>query len=529
MRLGPPLAVLVLAAPAAAQEAPDLVFDAAVPADGEFFELPFEVPAGTAELVIRHAPTDPDDILDFGLLAPEGFRGYGGGNLEDAVIGVAASSRSYLPGPITPGTWTLYVGKAKIVSSAPGYHVDVTFRSTPTLPPAADRAPYLEAAPLAGEARFYAGDFHVHSEDSGDARPPLDEIAAFARGRGLDFVVVTDHNTASHVDRLGAAQDAHPDLLLVPGVEFTTYAGHATGFGATAWVDHRIGWQGRTIEAALDDFAAQGALFSINHPALELGDACIGCAWRHGHPTVGSVHAVEIETGGWRQAGRLFTWDAIALWEQLLDEGHHLAAIGGSDDHQAGQGNGSPIGDPTTLVFADGLSVAALRQGILGSRTVVKLQGPDDPMIELDTNPARDGDTVAAAEVMLTATVTGGVGAFFRFVRGGLGLDLPVEVTEDPQVFTLVLTPAEGGADRVRAEVQVDDGGELVPRTITSYLWLAPAAPDGCSCEASGRSQPAAAWLALLLAGSAAAARPCAGTRRRSRRDSARPPRSRPL
>ncbi|MBI1948861.1 MAG: PHP domain-containing protein [Deltaproteobacteria bacterium] len=529
MRFALPLLVVLAARGALAQGAADLVVEDAVPADGEFFEVPFEVPAGTVEIQIAHRPLDDGDILDFGVQAPEGFRGYGGGNLEDAIVGVAASSRSYLPGPITPGAWSLYVGKAKVNSSAPGYHVEVTFRTEATLPPATDRAPYLEAAPLASEARFYAGDFHVHSEDSGDARPPLAEIADFARGRGLDFVVVTDHNTVSQIDRLGAAQGAHPELLFVPGVEFTTYQGHATGFGATGWVDHRIGWQGRTIEGALDDLAAQGALVSINHPALELGDACIGCAWRHPHPAVGAIHGVEIETGGWRQAGRLFAWDAIALWEQLLDEGHHLAAIGGSDDHQAGQGNGSPIGDPTTLVFADGLSVTALRQGILDSRTVVKMQGPSDPMVVLDTTPPRVGDTVTAAEVTLTATVSGGVGSWFRFVRGGLGLDLPVEVTEDPHVFELTLTPVDGGADRVRAEVQVDDGGELVPRTITSYLWLAPAPPDGCSCSVSGRvpvGQGLVFALAWLLA-RAAPARPGARERRRWRRGSAPPPRSR--
>lgn len=520
------LACLLPASAAWAQGAPDVVVEDAVPPDGEFFEVPFEVPTGTAEIQIAHHALDADDILDFGVLAPEGFRGYGGGNVEDAVIGVEASSRSYLPGPIRPGAWTLYVGKAKVNSAAPRYRVEITFRTAATLPPADDRAPYAEAAPLSPEARFYAGDFHVHSEDSGDARPPLAEIAAYARGRGLDFVVISDHNTVAQIDRIGAAQPDHADLLFVPGVEFTTYAGHATGFGATAFVDHRIGYQGRTLQAALDEFAAQGALFSINHPALNLGDACIGCAWEHGHPPVGTIHGVEIETGGWRQAGRLFAFDAIALWEQLLDEGHHLAALGGSDDHQAGQGNSSPIGDPTTMVFAEGLSVSALKQGILDSRTVVKLQGPDDPMIALDTAPTRSGDTVLAAEVTLTATVTGGVGSWFRFVKGGLGVDLPAEVTTDPQVFTLVLTPTESGTDRVRAEVQVDDGGELVPRTITSYVWLAPAPAAGCSCRATALSlSPLLGLSALALVGSAVAARRGSRAGRRSDRGTARPPR----
>ncbi|MCC7070121.1 MAG: PHP domain-containing protein [Deltaproteobacteria bacterium] len=524
------LLVLALAARTSwAQPAPDLVLEGAVPASGEFFELPFEVPAGTVEIQIAHAATDADDILDFGVLSPEGFRGYGGGNTEDAVIGVEASSRSYLPGPIAPGTWTLYVGKAKVRSAAPGYAAAITFRTTATLPPATDRAPYAEAAPLSSEARFYAGDFHVHSEDSGDARPPLAEIAAFARGRGLDFVVITDHNTVAQDERIAAAQPAHPELLFVPGIELTTYAGHATAFGATAWVDHRVGFGGQTLQAAVDDIVAQGGLLSINHPALDLGDACIGCAWAHEAPALGTLHGVEIETGGWRQAGRLFAWDAIALWEQLLDQGHHLAALGGSDDHQAGQGNSSPIADPTTLVFASGLSVSALRQGILDSRTVVKMQGPDDPMIALDTTPARVGDTVAAAEVTLTATVSGGVGSQFRFVQSGLGVAPPVEVTDDPQTFTLLVTPSEGGAERVRAEVQVDDAGELVPRTITSYVWLLPAPPAACACAVSGRSALPLASAALLLWLALAAARARCGARaaHQWRRGTAPAPRSR--
>ena len=495
-----PLCSLLFALGVRTQEAPDLVVEGDVPAEGEFFEVPFEVPAGTVELQIAHRALDDGDILDFGVMSPEGFRGYGGGNTEDAILGVEASSRSYLPGPLSAGPWSLYVGKAKVNSAAPRYRVEIHFRTAATIPPATDRAPWSDT-PLSTEARFYAGDLHVHSADSGDARPSLAEIADYARGRGLDFVVVSDHNTHAQVERIGAAQPDHPELLFVPGVEFTTYAGHGLGFGATQFVDHRIGWQGRTLQQALDELSAQGALFSINHPALSLGDACIGCAWEHETPPVGSLHGVEIETGGWRQAGRLFAYDAIALWEQLLDEGHHLAPLGGSDDHQAGQGNSSPIGDPTTLVFAEGLSVAALRQGILDSRTVVKLQGPDDPMIVLDTDVARGGDTVAAAELTLTATVTGGVGAWFRFVKGGLGVELPVEITEDPQVFTLAVTPVGGPGDRVRAEVQVDDGGELAPRTLTGYVWLTPAAPGPCACTSAGTAAGVGSSTARAAAG----------------------------
>ena len=494
---------------AAQTPAPDVTLTGPVP-DGadDFFDLTFEVPAGVAELEIHQRALDDADILDFSLEDPAGFRGEGGGRLSTVVLNAQAATRSYLPGPITPGTWVVSVGKAKLVSDAPAYEVLVFFRDTPTLAPATDRGPYAPSAALDGDTRFYAGDFHVHSEDSNDAEPALDAIASFARGRGLDFVVITDHNTTAHIDRLTAAQQRATDaddapFLFVPGVEYTTYSGHATGFGATSLVDWRVGHEDISLEEALEDFAAQGALFSINHPVLDLGDLCIGCAWEHGPPTKGLVHGVEIETGGYRQAGFLFLDDALLFWEALLDDGHHLAAIGGSDDHEGGQGDASPIGDPTTLVYADELSVAALRQGILDSRTVVKLQGPDDPMIELDTSPARTGDTVAHHEVVtVSATVRDAVGLELWFVQDGL-YTTSFDVTEDPQTFTFEVTPPSDGEVRVRAQLDEASDLSITPRTITSYVWIKSARappPAGCGCATQARGSPAAALALLVLA-----------------------------
>ena len=74
--------------------------------------------------------------------------------------------------------------------------------------------PYL--APISDEARWYAGDFHVHSSESGDARASMDEAAALATSRGLDFIHLAEHNTTSQLQFYGAVQARHPDLLLVP-------------------------------------------------------------------------------------------------------------------------------------------------------------------------------------------------------------------------------------------------------------------------------------------------------------------------
>ncbi len=492
------LAAFVFAAASGVTAQAPIVMDGPCPdtGDDDYFDLPFEVPDGTQEIEVAHAPRHDNDVLDWGVYGPSGeYRGWGGGKLGDAIIGVEASSTSYLPGPIPPGTWTVNVGKARIHSGDCGYHVEITLRTTPTLTPLGDRSPYVEAPAFVDKPGFYAGDFHVHSEDSGDARPPLDEIAQLAISKGLDFVVITDHNTTAQVDRLVAAQVRNPELLMLPGVEFTTYGGHATGFGATRYVDHRIGHNGRTVQQAIDEFAAQGALFSINHPALDLGDVCIGCAWTHGDPDVGTFQGVEIETQGYDEAGGLFTDKALLFWEDLLDKGNHLAALGGSDDHQAGQGNTRGVGTPCTLVFAQSLSQEGIKQAILDSRTVVKLQDCDAPMIALDTDPPRTGDTAIGESVTVTATVTGGVGDKFHFIENGLGTEQPVTIDKDPQVFTLTRAPDDSGTDRVRGEVVAADDH---PLTETSYVWLKAGPPAGCGCR-EGSTLPA--WFALFFLG----------------------------
>ncbi len=448
------------------------------PADADFITIPFEVPAGTAELRIEHETLEAGAVIDWGLEGPDGFRGYGGGNTEPITTGVKASSRSYLTGPITPGTWKVYAGKAKSPSGTPGYRVTVALRDVATLADEPQRRAWAAPAPLKSAARWYAGDFHTHSRESGDAKPTFDAMVALAKSRGLDFIELSDHNTSSQLELMGDAQGRSPDVLLVPGVELTTYGGHANGIGATRWVDHRVGFNGVTMNGIAAALVQQGAVFSINHPVLDLGDACIGCKWSHALPR-DSIGAIEIGTGGWDATGLLFTREAIRFWDRVLDLGLHVAAVGGSDDHTAGVGSMSPIGNPTTMVFARELSVDAVVEAVRKGRTVVKLQGPDDPMVELTAGDATVGDTVAAAEPTLKARVTGGSGAKLVWVVNGKA-EPAVDVTADAFDAERTFTAPAQGETRVRAEVWV--GG--YPRTVTSHVWLTPAPPKGCSAAA---------------------------------------------
>src|SRR3954469_10171112 len=217
---------------------------------GDYADVAFVVPAGTVEIQVSHTDGSDFVILDWGVWSPEGFRGWGGGNTEDAIIGVAQSSRSYLPGPITPGTWVVSVGKAKLDPTTGGhYSIDVTCRDNATLP-VLPKAPFAPVV-LSAERRWYKGDFHVHSEQSGDATATFAQITTLAKSRGLDFANLSDHNTNSQHALIAALQPMLPDFLLLRGSEMTTYAGHGNTVGTNAYIDHRIGHAGRTIGAVL--------------------------------------------------------------------------------------------------------------------------------------------------------------------------------------------------------------------------------------------------------------------------------------
>lgn len=100
-------------------------------------------------------------------------------------------------------------------------------------------------------------DFHTHTYRSKDSITTINELIKAARSRGLDRVVVTDHNTLK-----GAleAYQAAPDLI-IPGEEVQTTQGEFLA----AFVSEEV-------PAGLEPFEAlkrlqdQGAFISISHP-----------------------------------------------------------------------------------------------------------------------------------------------------------------------------------------------------------------------------------------------------------------------
>ncbi len=100
-------------------------------------------------------------------------------------------------------------------------------------------------------------DFHTHTRYSEDSLTPIHELISAARKRGLDRVVVTDHNVLT-----GAleAWRAAPDLV-IPGEEVQTSEGELLAAFVTVVVPRGL----EPLEA-LRRLRKQGAFISISHP-----------------------------------------------------------------------------------------------------------------------------------------------------------------------------------------------------------------------------------------------------------------------
>ena len=384
-------------------------------------EREFEVPAGTTRIDVELTYDDRErTVIDLGLRAPDGFRGWSGGGPQQILVAGHSASFGYTPGAIDPGVWAVILGVPNIRDGVTStYEIKIVFSSR------GDRWPALMRG-----ARWYAGDLHAHSghSDGRTASPdgarlkvPAHRVFDAARREGLEFVALTDHNTASHwadVDRL---QPLYPGLLLLHAREVTTYRGHMNAFGEHTFVDFRLG-PSRSLRDVASDIRAAGAFVSINHPAAPDDERCMGCGWNdHDATTIGAINAVEIVNSDMAD-GPLSGWH---VWADLLNQGHRLVAIGGSDEHTPDETADRRLGRPTTMIYAEGLSEASLLAGLRRGRVYVRTRGANGPALELTASSgpttAEIGDAVAPTPALtLYARTERAVGQQLSWVRRGL-------------------------------------------------------------------------------------------------------------
>jgi len=485
--LGLILAVITVAVPAIAAQ-PDFVFEGDFDfADtGGYFLLPFDVPAGTTSIHVSYdyewcshgveGKGLGDPVVDIGLYDPEKFRGWTGSAKDAFTLSEARdlTTDGYAPGEILAGEWAIELGVTLINPDAViHYTVDVELDDAPVGEPFV--WPAREDIVLSDETRWYRGDLHCHSTHS-DGRYPMEDVFDYAAGRGLDFLALTDHNGFSHMLYLAEMQAAYPDLLLLYGEEMTSYRGHANVFDLYRPVDYHGTLPTYDVNAVIDRVHADGGLFSPNHPAMPffpVGESYLGLGWAYPETDWARVDFFEVVNGPSVVFGNIpnvLNSLAILWWEHLLDQGHRITAIGGSDDHAAGQGGGdtyAPIGMPTTMVYAEALSAQAIFEAIEAGHVTILCNGPDGPFPDFTATTgderAMPGDTISGPEIAFRIEIEGAQGMAIHIWKDGLPWlgQSPVEIDADAFTHTFSLRPIKEG----RIRVEVKDGPYLAALT----------------------------------------------------------------
>ena len=354
---------------------------------------------------------------------------------------------------------------------------------------AAIAAPLLARAD--GTPGWYAGDLHVHTTYSHDSWDPIaddedsepytlghsvDNQFRVASARGLDFLLISDHNDIrAHTD---PGFGAH-GVLGLRGYE-NSLSGHAQMIGATSCyspdgpfapedglggVTGCNGWPDKTaarVRAMADHLRADGGAFQINHPSSDLDDPIHYRDWGMGHDVVpDSVEVWNIQSF-WQPP--LFSSnsldDAIEFWEGFLNEGERVAATGGSDNHWVSTTAVQGVGQPTTWVYADDRSEGAIVDAIRAGRTTISWQPPalGGPRLELVADGDGDGtfesmigDEVPAGSRVRLGVVGAAPGALLEIITnlGRVVVSDPVEVGPE-----MTLAP---GTTWVRAELFLPD------------------------------------------------------------------------
>ncbi len=376
-----------------------------------YVHLPFDVPGDATRIQVEYTYSDKigsspllagGNTIDLGVFdaggidfLTAGFRGWSGSERSSFFITETDATPGYLAGSLTPGRWHVLLGLYKIFSKGCSYRVTITITIEPghhfvgevgnpsvALKAGLSYNDLPSSSPGAPFAPWLRGELHCHTWHSDGDRSPAG-VVKLARERGLDFLAISDHNTIASQRELANLRD--PGLILIRGVEATTFKGHFGVWGIPDWVDFRVQMPDQ-MEAALRFATEHGALTSCNHPKP------FGPPWDY--ESVTDFHCVEVWNGPWALLNQM----ALNYWVSLLATGRRISAIGGSDWHRQKDLENTPQrapGTPTTWVYVPESPSASTILNAIRHGHVVLSDEPNGAFLDLRAGKARIGDVTA--------------------------------------------------------------------------------------------------------------------------------------
>jgi PHP domain len=224
---------------------------------------------------------------------------------------------------------------------------------------------------------------HLHTVHS-DGQDTIEAMFTACKSAGYQAVALTDHNTVSGLDE-AAVVARRLGLIFVPGVEVTTFHGHAVVLGITRMPEWR-NLEQRGMDAMAAEVHAEGGVLSVAHPAALGSPVCSGCAWDW-PIEAGSVDLWEI-----MNSARLEVDVPSRLWQQLLARGGACAPAGAGDVHSTAAASAAR---PATYVFVHEASADGVLEALRARRAFASMGSPLEFWLEhADGRIALSGERV---------------------------------------------------------------------------------------------------------------------------------------
>jgi hypothetical protein len=453
-----------------------------------YFHLPLEVPPQAVKLAVEFQYSDRissepgvsgGNTLDLGVFDERGidfltagFRGWSGSERAAFWITETEATPGYLAGKINPGKWHVLLGLYKIAPQGCAYQVTIRVETEDGPEKTLGRVERKErdparqgelpsSQPPARSAPWLRGELHCHTHHS-DGELSAAELVRLSVEGGLDYLAVADHNTIASQQELENL--VSPGLILIRGVEVTSFKGHFNVWGVPDWVDFRI-TQPEEMEAALEFARQRGALVSCNHPKP------FGPEWDF--PQVTGFDCVEVWNGPWF----LFNQQALEYWLSLLASGRRIPAVAGSDFHRLSEIDfvvPRAPGIPVTWVYVTGKQDAeSILQAIAAGHASLS-DSPDGIFLEIKAGmglPAMAGDLLPRppdGRLPVQVRCLRGAGGSLRILdqRGAV---LEQQITQEDELVSTSLNVAE--SLYLRAELRQ---GEDLLHAMTNPIYLSP-------------------------------------------------------
>ena len=184
------------------------------------------------------------------------------------------------------------------------------------------------------------GVIHVHTTYSHDANGRFEDVVRVANAQGLDYVILTDHNTLQPLR--DGKQGRHGSVLILIGEELSTRGGHYVAMNVSKEVSRH-----QPVQRIIDKVNQQGGFGFIAHPYFAKRR---WTDWTvHGYTGMEIYNAAHdvmddnrLRIAAWSialPADAVFLsilnrpYDPLSKWDELLARGK-VVGIGAADAHE---------------------------------------------------------------------------------------------------------------------------------------------------------------------------------------------------